>query len=131
MPPRKQIGSPEGLAALARMRALVGSYPDVREEIDKFGHTSFRIRNKPFVIMGENAGGPSLSVKSDPDTQQHLIRRGGFSRTRYIGQHGWVSVDPFPPDWDAMAELAEDAYLLVAPRALAAQVRAARDESRS
>jgi len=99
-------------------------FPEVVEAVDGFHHTSFRIRNKPFVIMGENAAGPWLSIKADIPTQEWLIKQGGFSPTPYIGQHGWVTPDSIQTaDWVQLAELITDAYMRVAPKRLAAQAR--------
>ena len=122
---KNQLTSPESIAMLERMRTAVSSLPEVDEEVDGFGHTSLRVRGKPFVIMGQSSSGPSLSVKSDRDTQDFLIRHRPFTKTRYIGQHGWVSAAEIPPaDWNEIEGLVIDGYLLVAPARLAAEVRA-------
>jgi len=112
--PPKAVVSEEGLHALADVRALATVHPGVTEAVDKFGHTSFRVRDKPFVMMGEGPDGPSLAIKADPFTQEHLIQQGGYKKTPYIGQHGWVSLLEVPPDdWTAVGQLIEDAYALV------------------
>jgi len=115
----KKIQSPEGVAMVRRVREAVSDFPEVAEAIDKFGHTSFRVRDKPFVIMGEGVDGPSLSIKTDPYLQQRLIDRGHFVKTRYIGHHGWVSAVRVPPDdWEQVDHLLAVGYELVAPKAL-------------
>jgi hypothetical protein len=50
-----------------------------------------------------------------------------FFRPPYVGHRGWIGVrlegDGLPePDWDELAEIVRDAYRLVAPKTLAAQV---------
>lgn len=113
----KKIRSRAGLALVARVRGICGELPGVVEEIDKFGHTSFRAGKKPFVIIGEDEDALGLSIKTDLDTQAALIRAGRFERTPYIGQHGWVSVtDTKKADWKELEELILDAHRLVAPR---------------
>jgi predicted DNA-binding protein (MmcQ/YjbR family) len=124
MPHPSQIRSPEGLAMVDRVRSLVGQLPEVTEAIDKFGHTSFRVRDKPFVIMGEGDQGPSLSIKTDSFTQQQLVDRGEYTRARYIGHHGWVSAVRVPPgDWEEAEILIADGYELVAPKSLIRRLR--------
>jgi predicted DNA-binding protein (MmcQ/YjbR family) len=92
----------------------------VTEEVDGFGHTTFRVRKKSFVIAGMGERGTSVSIKSDPVNQALLVDRGPWYRTPYIGQHGWVSVDsPLERDWHEIAELIVDGYRLAAPRSLA------------
>lgn len=89
------------------------------EAVDKFGHVSFRVRDKPFVMIGEGKGLGSLSIKSDVDTQRFLIEHRGFRRTPYIGQHGWVSAVSLPPeDWAEIETLVRDGYVKAAPATL-------------
>ena len=81
------------LKFLQRIRKLCTRLPEVSEVVDGFGHTSFRVRKKSFLIMGQDADETSIAIKCDPVNQEALLlRRGGFVRTPYIGQHGWVSV---------------------------------------
>lgn len=102
---------------------MTESLPEVEEAIDKFGHTSFRVRDKPFVILGEQGDQPSLSIKSDRHTQRYLIEHTAFVKTPYIGQHGWVTLDELTDaDWDHVSELVKDGYRLAAPTSLARQV---------
>ena len=56
-------------------------------------HPAFRVGKKPFAIVGMNQG-PTLSVNLGRDAQDHLLTDERFTRTGYIGQHGWVTV-PF------------------------------------
>lgn len=116
----KQLQTPEGQRLLAALRDVCGGLPEVSEEVDGFGHTSFRVRRKSFVIAGMGEDGAAVSIKADPTTQAALIRRGPFYRTPYIGQHGWVSIaDPLAHDWEHVAQLIADGYRLAAPKRLA------------
>jgi predicted DNA-binding protein (MmcQ/YjbR family) len=106
-------------ALLDALRAVASRLPEVDEVVDGFGHTTFKVRRKSFVIAGMGDIGDAVSIKADPVTQQHLIRRGPYYRTPYIGQHGWVSVaDPLGEDWAEIEELIIDAYRSVAPKRL-------------
>ena len=116
----KQLQTPEGQRLLAALRDVCVGLPEVSEEIDGFGHTSFRVRRKSFVIAGMGEDGMAISIKADHTTQAALVRRGPFYRTPYIGQHGWVSVDdPLERDWPEITELIVDGWRLAAPRSLA------------
>jgi len=122
--PPKGVRSPAGLAAIERVAEITAALPEVEQVVDGHGHTSFRVRSKTFVMLGEGDGGPSLSIKADLDTQRHLVDHRGWARARYIGQHGWTTLRPLPPEsWDEVAELVIDAYVLAAPKTLARRVR--------
>ncbi len=117
MHPENQLAGPEGQRLLTALRAVVARFPEVTELIDGFGHTTFKVGKKSFVIAGMGDEGQALSIKSDPTTQAHLVRRGPYYRTPYIGQHGWISVDhPLAADWPEVEELIADAYRLAAPK---------------
>ncbi|MDH3224663.1 MAG: MmcQ/YjbR family DNA-binding protein, partial [Gemmatimonadota bacterium] len=88
----RPISSRTGLAAVARVRDALSGLPELVERVDKFGHTTFRVRDKPIVFMGEDDTGLWLSVKGDLYTQDFLLRRDCFEKTPYIGHHGWTSV---------------------------------------
>lgn len=114
------MSAPAALAAIERLRPVVAALPEVDETVDKFGHTTFRVRDKPFVFVGNGrADEGSLSIKSDRETQRFLIEHRPFAKTPYIGQHGWVSVERLPPDdWAEVEALVVDGYRLAAPKSL-------------
>ena len=110
---------PAAIAAIERLRKTVAVLPEVVEKIDKFGHVAFRVRDKPFVMIGNGTGEGSLAIKADVHTQRFLIEQRGFHRTPYIGQHGWTSVPRLPPeDWDEVEGLVREGYRLAAPSSL-------------
>ena len=116
---RDQLRSTAGRALRERLRSLTAGLPEVVEALDGFGHTSFRVRKRSFVILGQGGDAPSLSIKADRHTQAHLIRHTAFVRSPYIGQHGWVTLsDATDADWEHVAVLVRDAYRLAAPRTL-------------
>jgi len=119
----KHIRAAEGLLAVERVRDLTEDLPEVTEAVDKFGHTSFRVRDKPIVMMGEGNQGPSMAIKTTLDKQQSLIEHGDFVRTKYIGQHGWVSLERLPSnEWDKIKHLIVEAYVLVTPKSLGRKI---------
>ncbi len=53
----------------------LSSFPHGRREVDRFGHTSLRVKDKPFVILGGDKSNPSLSIKTLKTTQEMLIQQ--------------------------------------------------------
>lgn len=112
-----QLDTPQGKRLLTALRKTCARFSGVEELVDGFGHTTFKVKKKSFVIAGMGENGTSISIKCDPITQAALIKRGPYYRTPYIGQHGWVSVEnPLKQDWPEIQELIADAYLSVAPK---------------
>lgn len=119
--------SEQGHEMLENVRRICSVLPEVEEIIDGFGHTTFKVRGKSFIIMGENEEGPGLSFKSDHATQDTLLQQDGFIKTPYIGQHGWVSTKRCHPlNWDALSELFKEAYLRAAPKRIVKQLLGAK-----
>ncbi len=81
----------ELVSALRRIsEALPGA-----EEYVMVHHPAFRVGKKPFVIAGmeEATKGATVSVNLGRDAQPSLLEDARFSRTPYIGQHGWVTIE--------------------------------------
>lgn len=113
------LDSPDGERLLAALRDACAALPEVTEHVDGFGHSTFKVRKKSFVIAGMGEGGTAVSIKADPASQDALVRRGPYYRTPYIGQHGWISIErPLEQHWAEVCELIEDGYRLAAPRRL-------------
>ena len=57
-------------------------------------HPAFRVGKKPFAIAGMNEAreGATLSVNLGKEAQHGLLADARFTRTPYIGQHGWVTI---------------------------------------
>lgn len=112
----------EGLRMLEHVRRIVEPLPEVHELIDGHGHTTFKVKDKSFIMMGESRG-PVIHFKSDLENQEMLIQQERFFKPPYIGHHGWVSIRD-PEDWDEMGLLLKEAYLRAAPKRLVKQVLA-------
>lgn len=117
----------------AAVRKLAVRLPEVTEQVDGFGHTSFRVSDKPFVIMGEGgADGPALSFKVLKTTQEILLAQEHFYKTPYIGHHGWVSIRAKNiADYDMLADYLLEGYLCAAPSAWSSRCRRTRRHSRA
>ena len=116
----KPIESKEGLAMVVRFRAYCMTLPGTKEKMDGFGHTAFRVRDKPYVILGEGGGrGPGMTIRTLPQTQEVLLQQPYYEKPMYIGRHGWVSLresDPVP--WEEIKGLVLEAYCRTAPQRL-------------
>lgn len=116
--------SETALAVRDRIRRICAELPEAVEKIDGFGHTTFRVKDKSFVMMGEGekGGGGNCFFKSDKETQQLLVQKGPYIRAPYIGQHGWVLIrNGEIADWDEFDNLIKEAYLRAAPKRLVQQ----------
>ncbi|MGG1658316.1 MmcQ/YjbR family DNA-binding protein [Brevibacillus sp. NRS-1366] len=116
-----RISSKEGLALEDSVRKIAMLLPEVTEQVDAFGHTSFRVNDKPFVMLGEGGPeGPSLSIKTLKLTQEALLQQERFYKTPYIGQHGWTSIlAKHITDWREIEDYLLEGYLRTAPKRLA------------
>lgn len=104
---------------LERVRRISLALPEAIEIIDGFGHNTFKISGKSFVISAESVNGFRLSFKSDRETQVLLLEKEYFFKTPYIGQHGWVSIEkPDPENWEELSDRIQEAYLRAAPKRL-------------
>ena len=102
---------------LENVRKICLVLPEAVEHIDGFGHNTFKINRKSFVISGESEKGFSLSFKSDRETQELSLQKESFFKTPYIGRHGWVSIqNPDMEDWDELISLIQEGYLRAAPK---------------
>lgn len=121
------IASPQGLALVARIRDFCTKLPEVAEKVDGFGHTTFRVKDKPFIFIGDRDTQVSTSLKTNLTTQEFLLGQDStaYTKTPYIGQHGWVSImniDLVP--WAEIEDLIVEGYARTAPKKLVQQLKA-------
>lgn len=78
---------------LGALRRVCAGLPGAEEYV-MVHHPAFRVGKKPFAIAGmeEATRGATLSVNLGPEAQADLLGDERFSRTPYIGQHGWVTI---------------------------------------
>ncbi|AZU60993.1 MmcQ/YjbR family DNA-binding protein [Neobacillus mesonae] len=116
------MNSRETAETLENVRKICLKLPEAVEHIDGFGHNTFKINGKSFVISGESEKGFRLSFKSDRETQELLLQKEYFFKTPYIGHHGWVSIqNPNEENWSELTDLIQEAYLRAAPKRLIKQ----------
>jgi phosphoribosylglycinamide formyltransferase-1 len=96
-------------------------------------HTAYTVRGKKFAYFLNDHHGDgriAMQCKAPPGEQGRLIALAPdrYFIPPYMGQHGWVGLylDRGRPDWAEVERLLVDAYLLLAPKKLAAALEAAR-----
>ena len=89
-------------------------------------HVTFRVRKRTFAYLLDDHQGDGIVgvvVKAAPGEAEALIagRPERYYAPAYLGPRGWVGVrvDVEPVDWEEVAGLVTDSYLLVAPKRLA------------
>lgn len=113
---------------LTRVRSICHALPDT-EESDRLGGTHFYVRGKIFAGCGDDEGGWRLGVKVGLELQSILITRPGFHVAKYVGKHGWISVEEGALQGDEeMRTLVQRSYELIAagaPKAKAGKAKRA------
>lgn len=112
---------------IQQLRALCLALPEAHE-VESWGEPTFRVRNKIFAMFAasENhhgAGRPSVWCKSTHLIQDMLIHEdpARYFAPPYVGPKGWLGIRlDRRPNWKTIGELLRDAYLLTAPKKLAA-----------
>ena len=100
------------------VREISMALPEVEEHVSWGSDINFRIRNKMFVIGGEEA--TAISLKASLDTQADLIDLDPktFAKAAYVGRFGWVTVDLARIDRPLLEKLLRDAWRSTAPAKL-------------
>lgn len=100
--------------------------------MEGWGEPTFRVRNKIFAMYAASethhgAGRPSVWVKSTHLIQDMLIHEDAdrYFAPPYVGPKGWLGIRlDRRPSWKTVGELLRDAYLLTAPKRIAAKLDA-------
>ena len=122
--PRKALA---GTDPLERLRRLCLALPETTERLSHGEPTWFVRGQKVFVSYADRhhddriafwcaapAGEQSARITSDP---------GRYFLPPYVGHRGWLGVYlDVPVEWHDVAELVADAYRVVAPKRLVAQL---------
>jgi hypothetical protein len=109
------------------VRELASALPEVEE--DTSGRPTFRVRGKLFAWMARDRDGGGLAVRVDGDEKQLILDSNPevyFASPHYRGYPG-VQIRLELIDRDELRERLEDAWLIQAPKRLAAQYLASSD----
>jgi hypothetical protein len=111
-----------------RLRKLCLSFPEATEKLSHGEPTWFC--RKVFCSLSNNHHGDgivALTCPAPPGVQEAMIEEDPerFYRPPYVGPSGWLGVRlDRDPDWDEIAAIVEEAYRLIAPKRLVAQLDA-------
>lgn len=113
---------------LARLRRLCMALPEVTERLSHGEPTWFIRGKKTFVTYADYHHDDRVAFWcAAPDGAQETLVSlypDRFFRPPYVGHRGWLGVYLDVPgvDWDQIADIVTDAFRMVAPRRLAAQL---------
>lgn len=114
---------------LETLRTLCLALPEVTERVSHGEPTWFVRAKKTFVTYANHHHDDRLGFwcAAPAGVQEALVgaepRR--FFRPPYVGHRGWLGVYlDVPVDWAEIGEIVEDAYRVVAPKGLVAQLDA-------
>jgi hypothetical protein len=112
---------------VVHVRRICLGFPEVSERLSHGTPTWFVRDKKTFVTIwpyGHHEDEfPHLWCAAPPGAQSELIAADPdrFQYPAYVGHRGWIGVRLHAPiAWDEMAEIIDDAYRTVAPKALLA-----------
>jgi hypothetical protein len=109
-----------------RLRRICLALPEATERVSH-GEISFFVKRQFVAVDDHHHGADRLAFwcPAAPGAQEQLIAEDPdqFFRPPYVGHRGWVGVRiDLQPDWDEIAAIVRDAYRLVAPKRLIAQL---------
>lgn len=107
-------------SALRALRDITKRLPGAEEYV-MVHHPAFRVGKKPFAIAGMDSE-VTVSINLGPEAQGHLLGDERFTKTHYIGQHGWVTVDFDALSAPELTALVTDSYRRIAGKKLLAQL---------
>jgi predicted DNA-binding protein (MmcQ/YjbR family) len=108
--------APSEEAILKKLRKACLRLPGATETVT-FGHPTFQVEKKTFALLEEYKGELGICIKVGTLLQDVFLKDARFSRTPYIGKHGWVTlrVHLAPLNWKEVSALVEGSYREVAP----------------
>ena len=115
---------------LATLRKLCLALPETTERLSHGEPTWFVRDKKTFVMFANHHHDDRLAFWcAAPDGAQEALVGSAperFFRPPYVGHRGWLGVylDIEGVDWDHIADLVTDAYRVVAPKRLVAELDA-------
>lgn len=114
--------------ALTRLRDVCLALPEVSER-PSHGSPAWFVRGKKTLAMylDDHHGDGRLAIwcPAPPGVQEALVAEepDRFFKPPYVGHRGWLGVRlDRDLDWDEVAGIIEDAYRVVAPKRLVAQL---------
>jgi hypothetical protein len=113
---------------IERLRKICMALPGASEKLSHGEPTWFA--GKVFCMLAQDHHGDGIVgfwAPAPPGVQEAMIEEDPdrFYRPPYVGPKGWLGVHlDVHPDWDEIAAIVEEAYRLIAPKKLLAQLDA-------
>jgi len=112
-----------------RLRIVCLALPEAHE-VEAWSEPTFRVKNKIFAMCAASdthhgTGRPAVWVKSTHLIQDMLIHDDPdrYFAPPYVGPKGWLGIRlDRRPNWNTIGDLIRDAYLLTAPKRIAAML---------
>jgi hypothetical protein len=100
------------------LRRICMALPEVEERLTWEVDITFRVRDKMFVVMGQDGG--QASVKATLEAQQALVASEPetFGVAHYVGRYGWTTIQLARIGAEELSELVEEAWRRTAPKRL-------------
>jgi predicted DNA-binding protein (MmcQ/YjbR family) len=124
-------------AAIKRLREVCLALPDAFEK-EAWGECTFRVTGGSMFAMTDNnhhnSGHVAVWVKVPPMVQEILVKSDSkrFFVPPYMGPKGWIGVRlDHKVNWDEVAGMLKDGYLMSAPRRLRGRSGPAMNEAAS
>jgi hypothetical protein len=117
--------SPEGREPTERVRAICLGLPETTERLSH-GEAAWFVGKKNFAMFADHHHGDRVAVwlAGADGVQSDLVARHPlrYFRPPYVGSRGWIGAylddAEAEPDWDEIAELLADAWIVTAPARL-------------
>jgi predicted DNA-binding protein (MmcQ/YjbR family) len=112
---------------LDRATKICLALPEATSEARHPPHRAFLVGKKNFawfVVDEHRDGRVGLIVRAAPGENEALVASDSerFGLPKYVARHGWVTyyldLPERPVDWDEVADLLRDSYLIQAPKRL-------------
>jgi hypothetical protein len=117
------------VADWATVSEIASSFPEVEESSE--GRSAWRVRGKLFAWQARERDGGGLAVRVDRDEKELFLEANPdvyFTSPHYRGYPG-LQIRLEQIDRDELVERLEDAWLIQAPKRLAAEYLAASEET--
>ncbi|OZM70572.1 phosphoribosylglycinamide formyltransferase [Amycolatopsis antarctica] len=113
--------------AVAKLRALCLELPEVTERLSHGEPTWFVRGRKTLVMLSDHHHDDRFGFwcAAPPGVQEELVGEepSRFFRPPYVGHRGWLGVYlDVGVDWREIREIVREAYLRIAPKALAERI---------
>ena len=124
---RAVTSRPSGVDPLPRLRKICLALPEATEFVNH-SHPCFMIGKKTFVMYLVNHHGDgrmAIWCKAPPGAQHDIVSSDPerFFVPPYVGPRGWIGIHLNRGlEWDTVAALVRESYLLMAPKKLVARL---------